>query len=105
AIIESLNRSFPATDWETRGAYMTGRVLKHGRRRAAELREVAKTVAEAGFAPRMAPAAAQVQDWVADMVAELPGLKATSDRDRRTVLDLLGNSQPPRNRPAATTGG
>jgi 3-hydroxyisobutyrate dehydrogenase-like beta-hydroxyacid dehydrogenase len=86
-IIESLNRSFPGTDWEKRGAYMTSRVLQHGRRRAAELREVAATVAEAGLAPRMAPAAAEVQDWVADMVAQLPELN--SDRDWRAILDLL----------------
>ncbi len=89
-IIDSLNRSFPGTDWEKRAAYMTGRVLQHGRRRAAELREVAATVAEAGLAPRMAPAAAEVQDWVADMVAQLPELK--SDRDWRAILDLLGDA-------------
>jgi 3-hydroxyisobutyrate dehydrogenase-like beta-hydroxyacid dehydrogenase/catechol 2,3-dioxygenase-like lactoylglutathione lyase family enzyme len=90
-IIDSLNRSFPGTDWEKRGAYMTGRVLQHGRRRAAELREVAATVAEAGLAPRMAPAAAAVQDWVAEVVAQLPELK--SDRDWRAILDLLGGAR------------
>jgi hypothetical protein len=68
---------------------MTGRVLQHGRRRAAELREVAATVAEAGLAPRMAPAAAEVQDWVADMVAQLPELKSYGDW--RAILDLLGD--------------
>ena len=88
-IIDSLNRSFPGTDWEKRGAYMTGRVLQHGRRRAAELREVAITVAEAGLAPRMAPAAAEVQDWVADMVAQLPELKPHGEW--RAILDLLGD--------------
>ncbi|HLI80404.1 MAG TPA: DUF1932 domain-containing protein [Candidatus Binataceae bacterium] len=88
-IIDSLNRSFPGTDWEKRAAYMTGRVLQHGRRRAAELREVAATVAEAGLAPKMAPAAAEVQDWVADKVAQLPELK--SDRDWRAILNLLGD--------------
>lgn len=94
AIVDSLNRSFPGTDWAMRGAYMTGRVLQHGRRRAAELREVATTVAEAGVAPRMAPAAAEVQDWVADKVAEMPELQTTAtDRDWRAVLDLLGNSK------------
>jgi 3-hydroxyisobutyrate dehydrogenase-like beta-hydroxyacid dehydrogenase len=92
-IVESLNRTFPGTDWEVRGAYMTSRVLQHGRRRAAELREVASTIAEAGVAPRMAAAAAAVQDWVADMVAELPELKAATDRDWRTILDSLGTSK------------
>jgi 3-hydroxyisobutyrate dehydrogenase-like beta-hydroxyacid dehydrogenase len=103
-IVDSLNRSFPGTDWEKRGAYMTNRVLQHGRRRAAELREVATTVAEAGVVPRMARAAAEVQDWVADTVAELPELQATTDHDWRAILDLLGTSQRVRNStPIATT--
>lgn len=102
AIVDSLNRSFPGTDWETRGAYMTSRVLQHGRRRAAELREVATTVTEAGVAPRMAPAAAEVQDWVADRVAEMPELKSATDHDWRTVLDLLGT--PKRARTSPQTG-
>jgi 3-hydroxyisobutyrate dehydrogenase-like beta-hydroxyacid dehydrogenase len=93
AIVDSLNRSFPGTDWETRGAYMTGRVLKHGRRRAAELREVATTVAEAGLVPRMAPAAAEVQDWVADRVAEMPELPTATDQPWRAILDLLGSKR------------
>ena len=105
-IVTSLNRSFPGTDWETRGAYMTSRVLQHGRRRAAELREVATTVSEAGVAPRMAPAAAEVQDWVADRVAEMPELQATTDHDWRAILDLLGTPQrAPNSSPMATTRG
>ena len=104
AIVDSLNRSFPGTDWETRGVYMTSRVLKHGRRRAEELREVATTVAEAGLAPRMAPAAAEVQDWVADRVAEMPELQAATDHDWRTMLDLLGTAKRARSSsPMATT--
>ena len=106
AIVDSLNRSFPGTDWETRGAYMTSRVLKHGRRRAGELREVATTVAEAGVAPRMAPAAAEVQDWVADKVAEMPELQAATDHDWRAILDLLGTpKRAQRSSPMATTRG
>jgi 3-hydroxyisobutyrate dehydrogenase-like beta-hydroxyacid dehydrogenase len=103
AIVDSLNRSFPGTDWEMRGAYMTSRVLKHGRRRAAELREVATTVAEAGVAARMAPAAAQVQDWVADRVGEMPELQAATDHDWRTLLDLLGTSKRAWNSSPTTT--
>jgi 3-hydroxyisobutyrate dehydrogenase-like beta-hydroxyacid dehydrogenase len=103
AIVDSLNRSFPGTDWETRGAYMTGRVLKHGRRRAAELREVATTVAEAGLVPRIAPAAAEVQDWVADRVAEMPELQTAIDQPWRAILDLLGTSKRALNSPSTTT--
>ena len=102
AIVDSLNRSFPGTDWEMRGAYMTSRVLQHGRRRAAELREVATTVAEVGVAARMAPAAAEVQDWVTDRVVEMPELKSATGHDWRAILDLLGT--PKRGRTSSQMG-
>jgi len=88
-IIESLNSSFPGTDWEKRGSYMLSRVLQHGRRRAAELREVATTIQEAGLSRRMAPAAAEVQEWVAILVERLPELKSATDREWRRSLDAL----------------
>ena len=92
-IIQSLNSSFPGTDWEKRGSYMMSRVLQHGRRRAAELREVATTIREAGFIARMAPAAAEVQEWVADRVEQLPELKSATDREWRSTLDTLSGSK------------
>jgi hypothetical protein len=44
---------------------MISRSLIHGRRRAEEMREVARTVVEAGFEPRMSSACAVWQDWAA----------------------------------------
>ena len=44
---------------------MISRALVHGRRRAEEMREVARTVAEAGFEPRMSSACAEWQEWAA----------------------------------------
>jgi 3-hydroxyisobutyrate dehydrogenase len=51
-----------AADWEKLAGYMVMRTLKHGRRRAEELREVARTVAEAHIPPVMASAIAERQD-------------------------------------------
>lgn len=64
-VIGSLQETFPSIDWEKQGDYLFGRVVKHGRRRAEEMREVANTVREAGFDPRLSAAIAAKQDEVA----------------------------------------
>lgn len=70
-VIDSMNRTYPGTDWEARMAYLLSRVMLHGRRRAEEMREAAKMVEAAGLAPLMASATADRQDWVARLdVAE-----------------------------------
>lgn len=63
AVLASLTASFPGMGWELdRPDYWISRVAEHGRRRAAELREVAATVEAAGLAPTMADAIATRQD-------------------------------------------
>ncbi len=49
AVIASLNVSDPGIDWAARGSYNLDRMLVHGARRAAEMREVAATIAELGL--------------------------------------------------------
>jgi len=66
AVLESLGGVLPSKDWRALGSYMIRRSLQHGRRRAAEMREVARTVHEAGITPWMSEAAAARQDWAAD---------------------------------------
>jgi 3-hydroxyisobutyrate dehydrogenase-like beta-hydroxyacid dehydrogenase len=66
-IVASLDQSYPSIDWEKQAGYLIGRVVEHGRRRAAEMREVADTVASTGLEPIMATAIADRQDWVADV--------------------------------------
>ena len=66
AVLESLQSTSPADTWRTQGRYMISRALVHGRRRAEEMREAARTVAEAGLAPRMSGACAEWQEWAAD---------------------------------------
>ena len=60
-VLDSLQDTI-ATDWDRLAGYMIMRTLKHGRRRAEELREVARTVAEAHIPPVMAAAIAERQD-------------------------------------------
>lgn len=64
-VLDSLTNLFPAANWPTLARYMISRSLIHGRRRAEEMREVARTVAEAGLEPHMSSASAQRQDWAA----------------------------------------
>lgn len=73
AVLDSLHDLFPLDDWPARARYMIGRSLQHGTRRAEEMREVARTVADAGVAPLMSVGAAERQDWAAghrDALAE-----------------------------------
>jgi 3-hydroxyisobutyrate dehydrogenase len=65
-ILESLERSFRNVPWRPLSAYMLERVVSHGARRAAEMREVAATLRELGLEPLMAEATAERQQWVAD---------------------------------------
>jgi hypothetical protein len=60
-VLDSL-RSLRIDDWRAQARYMASRALQHGARRAEEMREVARTVREAGFAPHMSAACAQWQD-------------------------------------------
>jgi len=68
-VLASLKETFPGLDWEKQGAYFFSRVVKHGKRRAEEMREAAVTVREAGFEPFMAAATAEKQDVVAKLAA------------------------------------
>ena len=65
AVLGSLGDMLPNPDWEKLARYMISRSLIHGRRRAEEMREVARTVEDAGVDPWMSSAAAERQDWAA----------------------------------------
>jgi 3-hydroxyisobutyrate dehydrogenase-like beta-hydroxyacid dehydrogenase len=64
-VLQSLTDLFPIGDWRTLAAYMIGRSLEHGTRRAEEMREAAQTVADAGLPAWMSRATAERQDWAA----------------------------------------
>jgi len=64
-VLDSLSDLLPVGDWEKLARYFVSRTLEHGTRRAEEMRESAKTVAEAGIAPLMAWATAEREDWSA----------------------------------------
>lgn len=69
-VLPTLQETFPSIDWSQQGAYFFSRVVQHGKRRAEEMREAARTVDEAGFEPLMTRAIADKQQWVADLARE-----------------------------------
>lgn len=70
--------------------YLISRVAEHGRRRAAEMREVSQTLREAGIEPTMSEATARVQDGLIDAM-QLHGLTydTTVPFDWRGLIDRL----------------
>ena len=71
AVLKSLTATFPEMGWsEKLPDYLISRVAQHGKRRAAEMREVAETLTDAGLEPFTALGTAQRQDWLAEIMAE-----------------------------------
>jgi 3-hydroxyisobutyrate dehydrogenase-like beta-hydroxyacid dehydrogenase len=69
-VLASLAGTFPEMGWHKElPDYLVSRVAEHGRRRAAEMREVAETLKGVRLEPLMALATAERQDWLVDEMA------------------------------------
>jgi len=89
-VLASLEETFPQMNWDERADYLVSRVVVHGRRRAAEMREVAVTIREAGLESFMASATAQCQDRISDIVDAGAGSRAVgSDFSWRKFADTI----------------
>ena len=86
-VLASLDETYPGMDWQKEADYLVSRVVQHGRRRAAEMREVARTVAEVGMQPLLAAPTAQRQDWMADLVSA--GTVSKTEKSWRKVADAI----------------
>ena len=71
-IFSSLSKSYPGLGWPDFAAYEFERTLKHGKRRAAEMRESAATVAALGLNGALADEIANIQDAMGGLDAEPP---------------------------------
>jgi 3-hydroxyisobutyrate dehydrogenase-like beta-hydroxyacid dehydrogenase len=97
-VLASLGETMPVPDWEAFARYMITRSLQHGRRRAEEMREVARTVSEANVQPLMSASIAERQDIAAEL-----GRGVDLKRDLDGILDALLAKipyEPPPARPA-----
>lgn len=83
-VLASLTASNPEFDWPARGNYNLERMMTHGLRRAAEMREVAGTLRDLGLGAGMSAAAAEWQEKLGQL-----GLNGTEgDLWHRTDLIL-----------------
>jgi 3-hydroxyisobutyrate dehydrogenase-like beta-hydroxyacid dehydrogenase len=92
AVLKSLAASFPEMGWDEKlPDYMISRVAEHGKRRAAEMREAAQAVSDAGLTPRMASATAELQDALVKEIAALPNPPKDFGKNFtwRTLADAL----------------
>jgi len=70
-VLESLDVTYPGMGWKDQlSDYLISRVAEHGRRRAAELREVAQTLKEVAIDPTMTLAAAHRQEQLVNEIIE-----------------------------------
>jgi len=92
-VLASLRETWPGIDWQKLAGYMIERVVSHGRRRAAEMREVSETLRSSGMEPTMAAATAVRQQWIADLgVKERLKGRQTEDRAElvRAIREAMG---------------
>lgn len=87
AVLASLEASDPGIDWRARGAYNLERMMVHGARRAAEMREVALTVAALGLPNGMSRAVVDWQEALSRRGAD-PGADALIERIDRALQAL-----------------
>jgi 3-hydroxyisobutyrate dehydrogenase len=92
-VLASLQETWPGIDWEKLAGYMIERVVSHGKRRAAEMREVSATLESIGMEPVMAAATAVRQQWIVDLgVKERLKGRKTEDRTElvRAIREAMG---------------
>jgi 3-hydroxyisobutyrate dehydrogenase len=89
-VLRSLADTLPHEDWAGLARYVISRALLHGRRRAEEMREVARTVEEAGVEPILSAPIARRQDWAYDRGRELTE-EQISANDLTVLLDALAS--------------
>jgi 3-hydroxyisobutyrate dehydrogenase-like beta-hydroxyacid dehydrogenase len=73
-VLDSLDDTYPGFDWKNRSGYMLERVMMHGVRRAAEMREAALTVDLLGLDGAMSRASVGWQQTIGDLA-----LRATAE--------------------------
>ncbi len=90
-VLTSLNDLFPGPDWHKLSRYMISRTMEHGKRRAEEMREVARTVEEAGLSPWMSLATVERQEWAPPLSSALDQEEITAMLDAMRVQFVPGS--------------
>jgi 3-hydroxyisobutyrate dehydrogenase-like beta-hydroxyacid dehydrogenase len=95
AVLASFEATYPSMGWSDKlPDSLAMRAVEHSRRRAAEMRESAETVQDAGLEPRMALAIADLQDWLTTAMDEAHyQFRPNQPFSWRQIADLIAPSQ------------
>jgi 3-hydroxyisobutyrate dehydrogenase-like beta-hydroxyacid dehydrogenase len=94
-VYESLSESFPGLGWPDCATYTFERALRHGARRAAEMRESAATLEAVGLVGGLAAQVAEVQARMGALpISRLPGTTLADGVAEVTRLRLGGSEAP-----------
>jgi 3-hydroxyisobutyrate dehydrogenase-like beta-hydroxyacid dehydrogenase len=102
-VLASLAATYPHMGWDgPLPDYVISRVAEHGRRRAAEMREVAETLRNIGLEPLTALATAERQDWLVQEMAERRiSFQACEPFSWQLLADAIGKSPLAEEKPLA----
>ncbi len=89
-VLRTLGDTLPHPDWAALARYVISRALIHGKRRAEEMREVSRTVEDAGIEPLLSRATAERQDWAWRRGAEMGEARNLPALDK--LLDALAEA-------------
>ena len=88
-VLASLHKSFPGMGWDgPQPHYLISRVAEHGRRRAEEMEEVARTAADVGVEPNMSRAVVATQRGLVEAMAA-QGIGYAEPFDWTHLVDAL----------------
>jgi 3-hydroxyisobutyrate dehydrogenase-like beta-hydroxyacid dehydrogenase len=93
AVLASLAATYPQMGWQDRlPDYLISRVAEHGKRRAAEMREVAQALRDVGIDPLMAEATAERQDGlISEMASRRIDYKSETPFSWTALCDALSS--------------
>lgn len=87
-VAASLKNNYPTLDWNTISEYNIERMVSHGVRRAAEMREVADTLRELGVAPLMTDGTIERQQQLGELGCQ-PQIKDAVAKGRDDMLAAI----------------
>jgi 3-hydroxyisobutyrate dehydrogenase-like beta-hydroxyacid dehydrogenase len=93
-VFASVSASMPGIDWNQLAHYMIGRTALHAERRAHEMEEAARTLADLGIDPIMASATARRIQTCADLDLRAQ-LNGREPKDYREVVRAMSGDRPP----------
>jgi 3-hydroxyisobutyrate dehydrogenase-like beta-hydroxyacid dehydrogenase len=90
-VMKSLSNNYPALDWAKVVEYNLERMATHGRRRAAEMEEVADTLRELGVEPLMALATVARQREMGEL-GKAPAVNEAKTKSRDAMLAAISEA-------------